>query len=178
MTRWVSLQWVNKQLFGPLLNFFENTMSKIINGIYNFFTQVLWNKIFLFVCWGLTKVSTCKPWYFGQCAATQGCHAADTRHYTPPRHSIQTQGRPVVVLSIDVERHTGIHFNVLEQTPTRKSFPNLPHIPAIAQLYDAVMVVVSQKLGRKCTVPTGSCCHKNYLSPRMKSNAKIAFMIS
>ena len=26
-----------------------------------------------------------------------------------PRHSIQTQGRPVVVLSIDVERHTGIH---------------------------------------------------------------------
>ena len=28
---------------------------------------------------------------------------------TPSRHSIQTKGRPVVVLSIDVERHTGIH---------------------------------------------------------------------
>ena len=28
---------------------------------------------------------------------------------SPPCHSIQTQGRPVAVLSIDVERHTGIH---------------------------------------------------------------------
>ena len=26
-----------------------------------------------------------------------------------PRHSIQTQGRPVAVLSIDVEHHTRIH---------------------------------------------------------------------
>ena len=42
-----------------------------------------------------------------------------------PRHSIQTQGRLVVMLSIDVERHTGIH-NYLFQ---------------------------SEKLNRKCTVP-------------------------
>ena len=48
-------------------------------------------------------------WYFDQCAATQECHAADTGHDTPPHHSIQTQGRPVAVLSIDVERHTGRH---------------------------------------------------------------------
>ena len=50
-------------------------------------------------------------WYFDQCAATQGCQAEDTGHDTPPRHSIhvKTQGRPVVVPSIDVERHTGIH---------------------------------------------------------------------
>ena len=34
-----------------------------------------------------------------------------------------------------------------------KSFPDLPHSPANAQLYDANMVVVSQKLGRECTVP-------------------------
>ena len=34
-------------------------------------------------------------------AATQECRAADTGHDTPPRHSIQTQGQPVVVLSID-----------------------------------------------------------------------------
>ena len=40
---------------------------------------------------------------FYQCAATQECHAADTGHGTPPRHSILTQGRPAVVLSIDVE---------------------------------------------------------------------------
>ena len=32
-----------------------------------------------------------------------------TRH--GPQHSIQTQGRPVVVLSIDVEYHTSIHNN-------------------------------------------------------------------
>ena len=38
-----------------------------------------------------------------------GCHAADTGHDTPPCQSIQPQGRPVVVPSIDVERHTGIH---------------------------------------------------------------------
>ena len=32
-----------------------------------------------------------------------------TGHDTPPSHSIQTRGRPVVVLSIYVERHSGIH---------------------------------------------------------------------
>ena len=47
--------------------------------------------------------------YFDQCAATQECHAADTGYDTPPHRSIQTQGRPVAVVSIDVERHTGIH---------------------------------------------------------------------
>ena len=41
-------------------------------------------------------------------AATRECHAAATRHDTPPRHSIQTQSRPVAVLYIDAERHTGI----------------------------------------------------------------------
>ena len=29
-----------------------------------------------------------------------------TGHVTPSRHTVQTWGRPVVVLSIDVERHT------------------------------------------------------------------------
>ena len=48
-------------------------------------------------------------WYFDQCDTTQECHVADTGHDTPPCHSIQAQCRPVVVLSIDVERHTGIH---------------------------------------------------------------------
>ena len=43
-----------------------------------------------------------------QSAVTQECHAADTGHDTPPHHSIQTQGRPVV-LTIDVQRHTDIH---------------------------------------------------------------------
>ena len=47
--------------------------------------------------------------YFDQFAATLECHAADTGHDTPPRHNIQTQGRPVAVLSIELKRHTGIH---------------------------------------------------------------------
>ena len=33
---------------------------------------------------------------------------ADTGHDTPPHHIIQTPGQPAVMLSIDVERHTGI----------------------------------------------------------------------
>ena len=33
--------------------------------------------------------------------------------------------------------------------PERESYPDPPHTPANAQLYDAVMVVVSRKLGRK-----------------------------
>ena len=37
------------------------------------------------------------------------CCATDTGHTIPPRHSIQTQGQPVIVLLIDMERHTGIH---------------------------------------------------------------------
>ena len=36
--------------------------------------------------------------------------------------------------------------------PFGKSFPDLPQTPANAQLYDAGMMVVSQKLGRKYTV--------------------------
>ena len=35
--------------------------------------------------------------------------AADTLHETPPCHSIQTQGRSVFVLSIDVEDRSEIH---------------------------------------------------------------------
>ena len=37
---------------------------------------------------------------------------------------------------------------------TGKSFPDIPYTPA--QLYDAVIVVVSQRPGRKCTVPAKS----------------------
>ena len=85
-------------------------------------------------------------------AATQKCHAANTGHDTPSRHSIQKQDRPVVVLFIVVGRHTGIHnypFKYLGSEPIGESFPDLPHTRANAQHYDADMVVVSQKLGRK-----------------------------
>ena len=64
-----------------------------------------------------------------------------TQDMTPhPVTSIQTQGWPVAVLSIDVERHTGIHnypFKYLWSDPIEESFPDLPHTPANAQLYDA-----------------------------------------
>ena len=43
--------------------------------------------------------------------------------------------------------YTTTHFNVLENSdPIGKSFPNLPFISANTQLYNAVMMVVSQKL--------------------------------
>ena len=76
-----------------------------------------------------------------------------TQDMTPhPHHSIQTQGRPVIVLSINVECNTGIDnypFQCLGSDPIGKSFPDLPHAPANAKLDDAVMVVVRQKIGRK-----------------------------
>ena len=77
-----------------------------------------------------------------------------TQDMTPqPRHSKQTQGRPVAVLSIDVKLHSGRHsypFECLGRDSTGKSFPDLPHVhtPANAQL-DAVMMVISRELGRK-----------------------------
>ena len=82
------------------------------------------------VCLGLMSLSHLRPyrddaflwqWYFLQCAATPECHAADTGHDSPPHHStcIQSRGRHVVLLYIDVERHTVYtitHFNMLGQT--------------------------------------------------------------
>ena len=50
----------------------------------------------------------------------------NTGHDTPPHHSIQTQGGPVIVLSIAVEHHTGSHnylFQCLGSDPTEKFLP-------------------------------------------------------
>ena len=51
--------------------------------------------------------------------------------------------------------YTSTHFNVFGQTQLGNPSPHLSHTPVNAQLYDAVMVVVSQKLDRKYTVPIG-----------------------
>ena len=40
--------------------------------------------------------------------------------------------------------------------PIEKLYSDRPHTPVNAQYYDAVIVVVSKKLGRKWTVPAGS----------------------
>ena len=72
----------------------------------------------MFVCFGLTlilnifgHITTVYACCSGTItnSATQEFHAADTGHDTPPCHGIQTQGRPIVVLCIDLERDTGIH---------------------------------------------------------------------
>ena len=54
--------------------------------------------------------------------------------------------------------YTTTDFNILGETPDPigKSFPNLSHRPVNAQLYDADMVVASQKLGRKGIIPDES----------------------
>ena len=150
----------------------------------SFFVVVLFNVAFKYLTSYLDDPCL-QQWYFDQCAATQECHAADTGHDTPPRHSIQTRGQPVV-LSFDVEGHTGIHNYPFEcheilcvKSPDdslqwqlrkmqikngaknskkfilsfcicKKSFPTN------TQLYDGDMVIISRKLDRKCTVPTGS----------------------
>ena len=62
-------------------------------------------------------------------------------------------------VSIDVERHTGTHnypFTCLESNPIGKSFHDLLNTQANTQLNDADIMVVSQKLGRNCTIPTES----------------------
>ena len=85
---------------------------------------------------------------------------SQTQDMTPQPFTVyRHRADPVVVLSIDVEHPTGINnypFECLGSDPIGQSFPGLPHTTANAQLYDADMVVVSQKLGRKYTVPTGS----------------------
>ena len=59
-----------------------------------------------------------------ECAATHERHATDTGHDTPPGHSIHTQGRPLVAVSIDVERRvTTTQFNVLGQTRSGNHSP-------------------------------------------------------
>ena len=44
-----------------------------------------------------------------QSAATLKCHAADAVLDTLPYHSIQTLGRSIIVLSVDVEGYIGSH---------------------------------------------------------------------
>ena len=113
----------------------------------------------LFVCLGLTSFFN----IWGHITTVPACSSGTLTNVLPHRHampqtqdmtphSIQTRGLPVAVLSIiDVERHAGIHsypFLMSWWDPTGKSFHDLPHTPANAQR-DAVMVVISRKLGRK-----------------------------
>ena len=100
------------------------------------------------------------------------CSGSALANVLPHRNAIpQTQG--MIPHPITVYRHGAdlslcypVNWNViLEYTaahlslikPHREIIPRpSTHTPAIAQLCDAIIVVVSQKLGRKCTVPTES----------------------
>ena len=145
----------SKVLFVPSINPCCHLYNVIFPARYNSYEK---SNDRLFVCWGLTSFLN----IWGHITTVPACSSGTLTnvlplrivipHNTPPRHSIQTQGRPVVVLQIDVERHTWIHnypLRCLGSYPIEKSFSDLPHTAANAQLYDAVMVVVSQKLGRK-----------------------------
>ena len=62
--------------------------------------------------------------------------------------------------------YTATHFNILGQTRPGNPFPDLPHAPANAQLYDAVMVAVSQKIGRQVLNTGPIVCESITLSAR------------
>ena len=84
----------------------------------------------------ITLVPTCRQWYFDQRAATQECHAADTGHDTPPRHSIQTHGPHILSLCYPfmwniTPEYT---FQCLRSDPTRQSFLDFRHTPYRASL--------------------------------------------
>ena len=81
----------------------------------------VWVFSLLLNIWG--HITTLKLWYFDQNAVTQEC--MPQTHDMTPHHSIQTRGYPVAVLSIEMERHTGVHnylFECLGEDPTVKSF--------------------------------------------------------
>ena len=78
----------------------------------------------LFVCFDLTSLlndgACLQMWYFDQCAATQECHAVDTGHDTPPRHSVYRHRtnlslRYPFMWNVTV-KYTTTHFDVLCQT--------------------------------------------------------------
>ena len=70
----------------------------------------------LCVCFDLTSLlndgACLQKWYFDHCAATQECHAVDTGHDTPARHSVYRHGTNLsscYPFMIYVERHSEIH---------------------------------------------------------------------
>ena len=93
---------------------------------------------------------------WGHIATVPACNSV-TRHPTP---SYYTDTGPTCRCAIqwcDTSHwNTQLPISMSGKNTIGKSLPDLPHIPANVQLYDAVMVVVSRKLGIKCTAPTGS----------------------
>ena len=77
--------------------------------------------------------------------------SSDTFTNVLPHKNAMPQTRDMTSYPITVYRH-GADLSLcypLMLNVTLESIPDLPHTPANAQLYDAVMVVVSRKLNRK-----------------------------
>ena len=116
----------------------------------------------MFVCLGLTSLLN----IWDHIATVPTCSSGTFTNVLPHRNAMpQTQGmtsHPVTVfrhrtyLSLYyplmwnvILEYTATHFNVLGQSRPGNPSPTLPHTAANAQLYDAVMVIASRKLGRK-----------------------------
>ena len=81
------------------------------------------------------------------CHTDMPCCRHRTWHPTLTCHSIQIRGRPVVVLTINVEHQTGRHnhpLKCLRSDTNEKSFPKLTHT-ANTQLHEAVVMASSIK---------------------------------
>ena len=120
--------------------------------------------LFCFV-FGLTSLLN----IWGHIEKVPACSSGTLTNVLPHRNAmLQTQDttpHPVTVCRLGVDLSlcyplcyplwnvtlecTATHFICLGSDPTGKSFPDLPHTPANAQLYDAVLVVASGKLSRK-----------------------------
>ena len=150
---------------GRLRFTFLHTWNKMMSRSTNCF--ICWGLMSLLNIWGLiTTVPVCSSDTLTIVLPRRNA-MPQTQDMTPHPVTGYRQGRPVVVLSLDVECHTEIHyypiFTCLGSDPIGKSFPDLKHKQVNAQLYNAVMVVVSQKLGRKCTISTESWTQDQYL---------------
>ena len=79
------------------------------------------------------------------CHTGMPCRRHRTWHRTPPQY---TDTGPTYRCAIHGTSHwnTQLPISMSWMRPDLKSFPDLPHKPPNAQLYDAVIVVASQKL--------------------------------
>ena len=109
---WISFSFLQKSIDGYVYNSFivfiaifdSKTISEQKAPTGRF---VCWDLRLRLNIWGhIVTVPVCSSGTLTVVLPHLKCNAADT----PPSHTIQTQGQPVV-LSIDVECHTGIHNN-------------------------------------------------------------------
>ena len=91
----------------------------------SFNTNIMSNYSLVFLCLCLTSLYHLRSYRDG---AKFVSHATDTGHVTQLHHSIQTQDRPVAVLSTDVDRLPVMHnypFVCFGSNPDREILPRL-----------------------------------------------------